>query len=196
MKLRYSPASPFARKVAIAGRVLGFADRIEMVDSDGDPGDVVRSRNPLNKVPLLLTDDGIAIFDSRVISEYLDHLAGGNRILPTEPKARFQALTMQALADGIMEASVLVTYEGRWREPAQVSTKWVAHQQKKVDTGVAALEADLPGEGVDVGTIAVASALGYLDLRQEGLWRKSHPKLVAWLDGFAARVPAYGETAA
>lgn len=196
MKLRYSPASPFARKVAIAGRVLGFADRIEMIDADGDPGDVVRSRNPLNKIPLLLTDEGMAIFDSRVIVEYLDHLAGGHRLLPAAPQARFQALTQQALADGIMEASILVIYEDRWREPAQISQKWLAHQQKKVDQGLAALEADLPGETIDVGTIAVASALGFLDLRHGGVWRHAQPKLATWLAGFAARVPAYGETAA
>ena len=88
MKLRYSPASPFARKCAIASHVLGLAGRIELVDGEGDPGDAIRSRNPLNKIPLLVADDGDAIFDSVVICEYLDHVAGGGRIIPSEPKAR------------------------------------------------------------------------------------------------------------
>ncbi len=194
MKLRYSAASPFARKVAMAGHVLGLADRIELVDADHDPGDAIRSRNPLNKIPLLVADDGMAIFDSVVISEYLDHVAGGGRIIPVEPKARFQALTLQALADGMMDAAILVMYEGRFREDHQHSPRWVGMQQKKVDQGLDALEADLPGAGVDVGTIAVAAALGYFDFRFKGAWRATHPKLVAWFDDFVARVPGFAKT--
>lgn len=194
MKLRFSPASPFARKCAIAGHVLGLADRIELVDGAGDPGDAIRSRNPLNKIPLLITDDGEAIFDSVVISEYLDHLAGGGRIIPTEGRARFRALTMQALADGVMEAAVLIMYEGRFREPEQHSPRWVAMQQKKADTGLDALEAQTPAAAIDVGTIAVAAMLGYLDFRFKGEWRASRPKLAAWFDAFAKSLPGYQAT--
>jgi glutathione S-transferase len=194
MKLRFSPASPFARKCAIAGHVLGLADRIELVDGAGDPGDAIRSRNPLNKIPLLITDDGEAIFDSVVISEYLDHLAGGGRIIPTEGKARFRALTMQALADGVMEAAILIMYEGRFREPTQHSPRWIAMQQKKADTGLDALEAQTPGAAIDVGTIAVAAMLGYLDFRFKGEWRASRPKLAAWFDAFAKSLPGYQAT--
>jgi glutathione S-transferase len=194
MKLRFSPASPFARKCAIAGHVLGLADRIELVDGAGDPGDAIRSRNPLNKIPLLITDDGEAIFDSVVISEYLDHLAGGGGIIPTEGKARFRALTMQALADGVMEAAILIMYEGRFREPTQHSPRWIAMQQKKADTGLDALEAQVPGAGVDVGTIAVAAMLGYLDFRFKGEWRATRPKLAAWFDGFAKSLPGFQAT--
>ncbi len=195
MKLRYSAASPFARKCGMAGHVLGLADRIEMVDNARDPADAVRSRNPLNKIPLLITDDGEAIFDSVVISEYLDHLAGGGKIIPREPAARFAALTMQALADGIMEAAILIMYEGRYREEHQFSPRWLDHQRKKVDAGLAALEAKPPGANVDVGSIAVAATLGYLDYRFKGEWRTKHPKLVAWFDDFAARVPGFANTA-
>ncbi|MDB5543870.1 MAG: glutathione S-transferase [Hyphomicrobiales bacterium] len=194
MKLRFSPASPFARKCAIAGHVLGLADRIELVDGAGDPGDAIRSRNPLIKIPLLFTDDGEAIFDSVVISEYLDHLAGGGRIIPTEGKARFRALTMQALADGVMEAAILIMYEGRFREPTQHSPRWIAMQQKKADTGLDALEAQTPGAAIDVGTIAVAAMLGYLDFRFKGEWRASRPKLAAWFDAFAKSLPGYQAT--
>lgn len=195
MKLRFSAASPFARKCAMAGHVLGFADNIQMVDNAADPGDAVRARNPLNKIPLLITDDGEAIFDSVVISDYLDHLAGGGRIIPLEAKARFRVLTLQALADGIMDAAILIMYEGRYRDEQQVSARWIDHQQKKVDAGLAWLEAHVPGEAVDVGAIAVAAALGYLDYRFKGTWRAAHPRLAVWQDDFAKRVPAFGKTA-
>ena len=194
MKLRYGAASPFARKCALAAHILGLADRITLVDNSNDPGDAIRSRNPLNKIPMLLTDDGTAIFDSPVILEYLDHVAGGGKILPKEPGPRFRALVQQALADGLMDAAILVMYEGRFREPAQHSEKWVAMQQGKVNKALQALEADLPGHEINVGTITIACALGYLDFRFAGEWRKSHAKLSAWLDSFAARVPGYNKT--
>lgn len=195
MKLRYSPASPFAKKIAIAAHVLGFADRIEMVDADGDKDDAIRSRNPLGKIPLLITDEGDALFDSRVILEYLDHLAGGDRIIPAAPKPRFEALKLQALADGIMDAAILIMYETRYREPGNSSPMWLGHQQKKVDQALAVLDGAVPGTEIHVGTIAVASALAYLDLRYEGAWRLTHRNLEAWLKGFAERVPAYSATA-
>ncbi len=194
MKLRYGAASPFARKCALSAHVLGLADRITLVDNTGDPGDAIRSRNPLNKIPMLLTDDGEAIFDSPVILEYLDHVAGGGKILPKEAKPRFRALVQQALADGLMDAAILVMYEGRFREDHQHSPKWVAMQQGKVDRALHALEADLPGDEITVGTITIACALGYLDYRFAGEWRKSHAKLGAWQDGFRARVPGFDKT--
>ncbi len=194
MKLRYGAASPFARKCALAAHVLGLADRVMLVDNTNDPGDAIRSRNPLNKIPMLLTDDGMAVFDSPVILEYLDHVAGGGKILPKDAAPRFRALIQQALADGLMDAAVLVMYEGRFREPEQHSDKWVAMQQGKVDKALAALEADVPGDEVSVGTITIACALGYLDFRFKGEWRVKHPKLAAWMDGFRARVPGFDKT--
>lgn len=194
MKLRYSPASPFARKCAIAGHVLGLSDRIELIDNKADHGDAIRSRNPLNKIPLLISDDGEAIFDSVVISEYLDHLAGGGRIIPVEGKARFRALTMQALADGIMDAAILIMYESRFREASEHSPRWIAMQAKKRDAGLDTLEERTPGDAIDVGTIAVASMLGYLDFRFSGEWRATRPKLAAWFDDFAGKLPGFEAT--
>jgi glutathione S-transferase len=194
MKLRYSPASPFARKCAIAGHVLGLADRLEMVDGAGDPGDAIRARNPLNKIPLLLTDDGDAVFDSVVISEYLDHVAGGGRIIPTEPKARFRALTLQALADGVMDAAILIMYESRFRKPEEHSPGWVAMQQKKVDAGLDALDAQPPGDAIHIGAIATCALLGYLDFRFKGAWRESRPALAAWFDAFSKKLPGFAAT--
>ena len=114
MILRSSPASPFGRKVRIAAAVLGLADKIDVRETDlNNAADSIRVQNPIGKIPALILDDGEALYDSRVILDYLDHLAGGGRIVPRELKARFAALRMQALCDGILDASLLLVYEGR-----------------------------------------------------------------------------------
>jgi glutathione S-transferase len=197
MILRSSPASPFGRKVRIAAMILGLDGRIKVEAADtADPADTVRQQNPLGKIPTLVLDDGLVLFDSRVILEYLDHLAGGGRIIPAEPTARFAALRLQALADGIMDASILRVYEGRWRDPAKHEPKWVEHQAGKVARALAALEAAPPARATppDVGQIAIACALAYQDFRFQGTWRKDHPRLVQYLDAFAAAVPAFAAT--
>ena len=195
--LRSSPASPFVRKIRIAAGVLGLEQDITIEPADTTaPSDTVRQQNPIGKIPTLVLEDGTTLFDSRVILEYLDHRAGGGRIIPKDAPARFAALRLQALADGILDASILLVYEGRWRPAERHEPKWVEHQAGKVARGLAALEAAPPGLGnpPDVGQITVACALGYRDFRFDGSWRKDHPRLVAWLDGFAARVPAFAAT--
>jgi glutathione S-transferase len=197
MILRSSPASPFGRKVRIAISLLGLADKIEVRETDlNDPADSIRVQNPLGKVPALIVDDGIVYYDSRVILEYLDHLAGGGRIIPREPKARFAALRLQALCDGICDASLLQIYEDRYRPAEKRVQSWVDRQAEKVARGLAALEAAPPklDPVPDVGQIALACVLGYRDLRFDGSWRKDHPRLVAWLDKFTAQVPAFAQT--
>ncbi|HEY1310263.1 MAG TPA: glutathione S-transferase family protein [Pseudolabrys sp.] len=197
MILRSSPASPFGRKVRIAASLLGLADKIDVRETDlNDPADSIRKQNPIGKIPALIADDGETYYDSRVILEYLDHLAGGGRIVPREPKARFAALRMQALCDGILDASLLLVYESRYR-PAEMKVQtWVDRQADKVARGLAALEVAPPAltPVPDVGQIALACVLGYRDLRFGGTWRNDHPKLVAWLDKFAAQVPAFAAT--
>lgn len=191
--LRSSPLSPFGRKVKMAAMVAGLFDQFEVTAADTmDASDSLRVQNPLGKIPCLVLPDGTTIYDSRVISEFIDHLSGG-KLCPTGP-LRFAVLTQQALADGIMDASILLRYEGLMREAHERSAKWTSHQQGKIDRGLSALEAQPPGTHADLGTIAVASALGYLDLRFEGVWRKTYPKLVAWLDAFAARNPSFEAT--
>jgi glutathione S-transferase len=197
MILRNSPASPFVRKVRIAAELLGLAREITLEAADTtSPSDSVRQQNPLGKIPALVTEDGSVLFDSRVILEYLDHRAGGGRIVPKDAAARFAALRLQALADGIMDASILIIYEGRWRAADKHEPKWVDHQAGKVARALAALEAAPPALDTppNVGQIALACALGYRDFRFQGSWRKDHPRLLAWLDGFAARVPAFAAT--
>lgn len=194
--LRSSPPSPFGRKVKIAASLLGLSDRIRVETADtNDPADSLRGQNPLGKIPALIRPDGMVIYDSRVILEYLDHLAGGGRIIPTEPEARFEALTLQALCDGLMDAALLRRYETFMRAETERSATWDAHQLGKIARALSHLDANTPPVGRhQVGDIALACALGYLDLRFPGSWRDAHPGLVAWLDAFEAVVPAFAAT--
>jgi glutathione S-transferase len=194
--LRSSPPSPFGRKVALAAAILGLRDKIRIVVADtNDPADALRQQNPLGKIPTLILEDGTTLYDSPVILEYLDFLAGGGKILPAAPAQRFSALARQALADGLMDASILQVYERRFRDSDKHSPRWLDHQAGKAQRALAALELDPPSQGAtDVGAIAVACALGYLDLRFSGLWREGHPRLVGWLDAFSDAIPAFGET--
>jgi glutathione S-transferase len=196
LTLRSSPASPFGRKVKISADLLGLMDRIQVTEADTlDPNEALRQQNPLGKIPALVLEDGTTLYDSRVIVEYLDDLAGGGRLIPSGD-ARFMALREQALADGIQDAALLQVYESRWRPEDRREQAWIEHQQGKVQRGLAYAEAHLsrPSATLHIGHIALACALGYLDLRMAGRWRDSHPKLVAWLDDFAARVPAFEKT--
>jgi glutathione S-transferase len=201
MILRNSPPSPFGRKVRIAADLLGLADQIEVREVDlNNPADSIRVQNPLGKIPVLILKDGTAYYDSRVIVEYLDHVAGGGHVVPRDTKARFEALRLQALCDGILDASLLMVYENRYRPPEMHVQSWLDRQADKVARGLAALEASPPklDQAIEplpnVGQITLACLLGYRDLRFAGTWRKDHPRLVAWLDQFVAQVPAFGET--
>ncbi len=195
MILRSAPPSPFGRKVKIAALELGLMEGITVENTDTmSAEDSIRTQNPLGKIPTLILDSGEVLYDSRVIVEYLDHLTGGGKIIPKEPQARFASLKLQALADGIMDAAILQIYEQRWREEHERSARWVAHQQGKVERALLALEAAPPGEGLCVGTISTACALGYLDLRFGGEWRTRCPNLTAWLEGFAQRFPSFEKT--
>lgn len=193
--LRSSPTSPFGRKIKIVIAELGLEERIEVVPADtNDPAETLRLQNPLGKVPTLVFEDGATLFDSRVIAEYLDHLAGGGRLFPAGEE-RFAQLRLQALADGICDAGLLQVYEIRLRAPEMRSPVWTENQAGKVARALAALEAAPPAyDRPRIGEIALACALGYLDLRFDGRWRASHPALVAWLDGFSAKVPAFEAT--
>jgi glutathione S-transferase len=195
--LRAAPMSPFARKVRMAISRLGLWDRVEMVKADPlDANDVLRRDNPLGKIPTLVTDDGKAVYDSRVILEYLDHIAGGGRLIPATWPARVETLTLQAMADGVMDACILIVYEGRHRPEALHHPPWVDYQRGKVVRGLSAF-AKQPADPArfDVGTIGAACMLGYLDLRKQVDWRPEFPTLVAWLDQFRAKHAEFDATA-
>jgi glutathione S-transferase len=195
--LRTSFGSPFGRKARIAVSVLGLDGKVKVEPaSTQDDSDPLPQQNPLGKVPVLILDDGSTLFDSPVVLEYLDILAGGGRILPKDTKARFEALRLESLADGILDAGILIVYEGRYRPPEMAVKGWLDRQSGKIARALISLEGT--SQSLDspptVGQITLACALGYLDFRFKGEWRKIHPRLVAWLDNFSARVPAFAAT--
>jgi glutathione S-transferase len=197
MILRFSPSSPFVRKVRIAVSLLGFDNDVTMERADTtDPSDSLRKINPLGKIPVLLVEDGSAIYDSRVILDYLDERAGGGKIVPRDAKPRLEALRLQALCDGLLDASILTVYEGRFRKPEAHEPKWLELQAGKVSRALAVLEAEPPpvDRMPNVGQITLACALGYRDFRFGSGWRSDHPRLVGWLERFAAQIPAFAAT--
>ena len=200
MILRFSPSSPFVRKVRVGAALLGLDSEITLERADTtDPNDSLRKTNPLGKIPVIIIEDGTAIYDSRVILDYLDERAGGGKIVPRQGPQRLAALRLQALCDGILDASILTVYESRFRKPEMHEAKWLELQAGKVSRALAVLEAAPPpfdaGQALpDVGQITLACALGYRDFRFGDGWRSDHPRLVAWLDNFAARVPAFAAT--
>src|SRR5215813_3218779 len=171
--LRGSPLSPFARKVRMAILHLGLAEKVEFVRADPmNPEDVLRRDNPLGKIPVLMTQDGKAIYDSRVILEYLDHVAGGGIIIPDGWPARLEALTLQAMCDGIMDACILIVYEARHRPEGIHHPPWLDYQRGKVMRALAALAKAPPNPAhFNVGTLTAACTLGYIDFRRQVDWR-------------------------
>lgn len=193
MKLHYATASPYARKVRIVARECGLLDRIEELEGAVSPVDLnetVAAANPIAKVPTLVLDDGTALYDSRVIAEYLDSLQAAPTLFPAGGDARWTVLRRQALADGILDAGVSIRYETFLRPEGLRWADWVAGQKAKMARSLDALDGEAEGirETVDIGSITVACALAYLDFRfADDDWRSDHPKLAAWLDDFAAR---------
>jgi glutathione S-transferase len=194
VKLFYSPTSPYVRKVMACAITRGLDSRIEKIPCNphASPSDLLAS-NPLSKVPCLVTDDGLALFDSPVICEYLDTRGDALPLFPDHGAARWRALKLQAMADGIMDAAVIGRGEiGKPKEEARDAT--IARFKAAIVRTLDELETDPPHRLVDIGSIAVACALGYLDLRYASdPWRPAHPKLAAWYEAFASN-PGIAET--
>ena len=193
MKLFHSPTSPFVRKVMATAIAVGVDKRITLVSTNPHASTAeLLAANPLSKVPCLITDDGLALFDSPVICEYLD--AVGSTVLFPSGAARWRALKQQAIGDGIMDAAVGRRGEqSRPSDPARAEV--MQRQQAAVTRSLDQLEADVPPDHLDIGTIAVACALGYLDLRFASEdWRANRPHLTAWYAKMAAR-PEIASTA-
>jgi glutathione S-transferase len=198
MKLLTAGASPYGRKAKMTALIKGLTDQIEFVTTDSRPADNpdLRAKNPLSKIPALVLDDGMAIYDSKVICEYLDSQVASNVLFPGDGRDRWETLTLGALGDGIMDAALLLVYEKRFRPEEKWVDDWIERQQLKIDGALDHLEANPPEWGMapTYGHLTVAAALGYLDFRHDGKWREGRPKMVAWLEKFAEAVPAYGET--
>jgi glutathione S-transferase len=198
MKLRHSPTSPFVRKVMVVALETGLIERIERIPTavaPTKPNEEVARENPLVKVPALTTDDGLVLYDSPVICEYLDTLHSGAKLFPAAGKPRWVALRQQALGDGLLEAAILARYESV-RPPEHQWPDWIDAQLRKVRGALAALEqeatsGELAGGAngdITIGQIAIGCALGYLELRypNEG-WRNRCRNLDHWFEGFSQR---------
>jgi glutathione S-transferase len=194
MKLHYSPTSPYVRKVMILLHETETLDSVTLLPAGGlptDPGKMSLAANPLSKVPALERDEGCTLYDSRVICRYLAaHSPQGAAFYPPAP-ALWEVLTLEATADGMVDAALLIRYEVTLREPAHQLDAWTEGQWQKVARGLQALEsrwmAHLQGP-ISIGNVAVACALGYLDFRfAERDWRGGHPVLAEWFDRFSER---------
>lgn len=191
MKLLQAGPSPFVRKVLVTLHETGQFNQVEQVMVEASPvtpDPALIAANPVGKIPALVRPDGPTLYDSRVICRFLDARAGGGLY----PESRiWDTLVLEATADGIMDAAVLIVYEERFRAREMVSMEWIEGQWGKVARALDALEtrwmSHLAGR-MDMGHIAVACALGYLDFRHDARkWRVGRPALTAWYDGFAKR---------
>ena len=192
MKLYHSPTSPYVRKVMVTLHLTGQLGDVELTPGSGTPIEAnpdTLTANPLGKVPCLITGEGQALFDSRVICRYLDDRAGG-KLYPAAPKL-WETLTLEATADGILDAAVLMVYEARSRPEDKRDANWLDGQWGKIARAVDMIEsrwmAYLQGP-FDMAHAAVACALGYLDFRHGTRdWRSGHPELTAWYDAILDR---------
>ena len=192
MKLLWSSRSPFIRKVMVAAHEVGLADRIRterVVVAANKPNPDVMAKNPINKIPTLVLDDSSALYDSRVICEYLDTLHAGSKLFPTDPGARLMALRRQALGDGLMDVLLLRLGE-QARPPAAQSEKHLSTFRLKMAAVLDRLEREATGlaGALDIGHIAVGCALAHLDFRfAADDWRAGRSDLAQWFGGFASR---------
>ena len=200
MKLRYSPTSPYVRKVSITAIEAGLADKIENVATDPWSAETdLGQSNPIGKVPCLVTDTGDPIYDSPVICEYLDSLNGGPKMFPEDTDTRFKALTLAAAGDGMLDAGVLLLIE-TMRRPEELRWDWWTERQTTVvnrcmDVSDAAADGMATTDGpITIAEIAIGAGLGWIDLRFPNLgWRKDRPALADWFDKISER-PSFEQT--
>jgi len=192
MRLYHSPTTPYGRKVMVLLMETGQAGDVEVATASGtplDPGNQPLGANPLGKIPTLELDDGTSLYDSRVICRFLDDRAKAG-LYPDAPQL-WRTLTLEATADGILEAALLIVYESRLRPEEIRFAPWVEGQWAKIARALDALEAkwqDHLAGPLDMGQIALACALSYLDFRHGARdWRSGHPGLAAWHARFATR---------
>jgi len=190
MKLRYSPASPYARKVIVTATEVGLDDQLEKVLTvPWDAKTDIAKDNPLGKIPALITDDGQVLYDSPVICEYLDSLHDSDKLFPAPGPARWQALTQQAMGDGMSDAGMAKRLEDLRPEEFQYD-KWVRRQKTVILRTMDALEDNIEDLGgpLTIGPIAIACSIGWLDFRHADLeWRGERPALADWYEEFSDR---------
>jgi glutathione S-transferase len=188
LKLWYSPASPFVRKVLVFAHEAGLADSITLVRGDvWAPDAEINKDNPLGKVPALVTPDGV-FAGSYLCCEYLDSLHGGARLIPSEPRERWPALRLHAFADGVIEAAVAIIIETLRRPKELVYQGTVDRQTGKINRTLDQIASMPLTQAPGIATITLGCALGYLDFRLPQLaWREGRGALAQWYEPFSAR---------
>lgn len=187
MKLYYAKRSPYARKARVL--VLEKKLNVEFVEADltNKPADLLRA-NPLGKVPTLVLDDGRSVYDSPVVCEILDGLGPEPRMIPADPARRIDVKTIEALADGLMDTAI-AAYMEKIRHPKDFDSGYIRNLEKAIHNGFAHLQDNLKKiDGLHLGSIAAACAVGYINFRLPALGPAGHfPRLTAWFEEFSKR---------
>ena len=188
-KILISPTSPYSAKVRMAARYAGFAFESVAVDTTAEPAQLLSS-NPLGKIPVLITDDGEAVFDSRAITQYVNRETR-NALFPRNAAKRLEAERLEALADGICDCLLAHVYERRSRPEEKVHQDWLDKQWAKAVRALDTLNANPPKlpKKITAGQIALRACLGYVALRFPGKWERGRAKLVRWAKRFDEKFP-------
>ncbi|MFC3071782.1 glutathione S-transferase [Shinella pollutisoli] len=191
MKIFSSDLSPYSTKVRMAAHYAGLAATTVSVDTNADPAELIAA-NPLGKIPALLTDEGLAIYDSRTIMHYIDRQTRGS-LYPRNAARRTEVEILEATADGVCDSLLAIVYERRMRPEEKVHQPWIDRQWAKVERALDHLEANMPrlGRKPHAGHFALAAMLRYIELRFAGKWQRGRPKLKRFLARFEAVFPDY-----
>ena len=196
-KLTFSPASPYVRKVILSAYRAGIQDELELVEAGSESDSLLRSQNPLGKIPVLQKPDGDFLFDSRVIVEHISKLGGG--LIPENGSEKDLILTRSALAEGLTDASLLVVYSERYSGGETPSKLWLDLQLGKINRTLDFLETDIINwsnpVGFDAANIALATALDYMSFRNVTNWRINRSKISQWFDVVSLKLPGFAKTA-
>jgi glutathione S-transferase len=193
MKIYGDVISPFVRMCLVTAHEAGLKDKVKLEKAGAKPTEVnktLEKMNPIGKIPILETDHHHALYDSRVIIEYLAHVAGNSTMIPDDGVKRFRVLTLLALAQGMGDAAVALRYEQAQRPEGKQWPEWMARTIQRIKAGLDDVECNWQEQlaEVNAATIALACVLGYIDFRHDALnWREGHPKIASWHKTFAAR---------
>ena len=195
-KLTFSPASPYVRKVLLSAYRAGFQDEIELIETGSESDTLLRSQNPLGKIPVLQKPDGDFLFDSRVIVDHLNKLGGG--LIPENSYERDIVLRRSALAEGLTDASLLVVYSERYAGGETPSKLWLDLQLGKIDRTLDFLETDIINWsnpiGFDAANISLVTALDYMSFRNVRDWKLNRPNISQWFNNLSSDLPGFAET--
>lgn len=193
MKILYSPASPYSAKVRMGAHLAGLSADAVLTDTNAAPAELT-DNNPLGKIPVLVTDEGLSVYDSRAIMQYLDR-SGSKRLYPRNAAKRTEVEVFEALCDGICDCLLAIMYERRFRPAEIVHQEWIDKQWAKVVRALDHLEGNLPRltKAPNGGHLALAALTGYLALRFSGQWERGRPKLKRWSAKFATTFPELDE---